>query len=570
MTSLLPAAVRAAVATAAALLVLAGPAAAQPPSTGTATEGRQVAGAGQHVDALYPVVEDRRLVVKAMAPGGITEPEKLVLHVPDVPSARVGLPAGYEFLGPAGSPAWITAQTQNPDVVWPGWSTEGIGKGVLQESVTFTMTGFSYAGPAAAPRFAVTSAGGLTGEKVSKVFVPGSLFTKVAMGPRGHQHAAWAFTAPGTYDIDFTVSAKLADATPVVDQATVRVVVGALDQASGVTARVAVPEAHNEAAGLALTPDKVDGEYFTGQTIKIMATGKAVIDGAAVRWYLKLAGDPAFALVDDQKSAVYTDKPDRALDGAQVYAELLDPAGAVVEKSPTTALRVAALPASTTVLTKADKPTYRAGETATITSRQDPPTTDEHYHWYLRKPGADNYVWIPESRDADVTVPITPDLDGAEVTVRLFNADHAALAESAPITLRVDGAPAAPVMVSGGDRPVAVGDTFTATAATTAPAAGFAWFLRKSAENPLEPIADAHAATVEHPVGADWEGAQLVVRALDGAGAPIGEASVPRVRLTAATQENGPGPVLWFGIGGAALAALVLGLVLRGRRSAAR
>ncbi|MFP5020745.1 choice-of-anchor M domain-containing protein [Pseudonocardia phyllosphaerae] len=550
----------------------AAPPAPPAPPAPAATDGRQVEGAGQHVDALYPVMENGKFTLRTETPQGVTDPEKVVLHVPETPSSKVDLPAGYEFLAPAGSPAWITSQTQNPDVVWPGWSTEGIGKKDINGTVAFDLDGFAYAGPSKNPRFAVTGAGGLTGEKTSRLFVPGSLFTEKKLEPGGHEHANWVFTAPGTYDISFTAKAKLPDGKPVSDKATVRFVVGPTEGASGATKPVATPAAHKQTKGVGLTPDKVDGEYFVGQSIIVNAAGTAVPDNAKLRWYLKRTVDPDFVVQPEETAAEYEDKPDRDLDGAQLYAEVLGPNGAPTAKSEPLTLRVAAKPPSTTMTVTPDKPAYRPGETATIASAQNPQTPDEHYHWYLRKRGENKFTWIPESRDVEQKLPITPDMDGAEVTVKLFNADHASLAESAPATLHLEGAPPPEVTVSGGDDTYDTGDTLTATAnSATPPPGGWAWSVRKASETPFAPIPGANGPELSTPVAADWGGAEIRAQALDAAGKPTGEATVPFVKTAdsnpdQASAGGSTGTVVAVVVGVLVVAAAVAAAVLLRRR----
>lgn len=526
--------------------------------------GREVMGAGAHVDALYPEVRDGKLDIRSLTPNGVREPESLVLHIPETDTSHVKLPAGYDFLGPAGTEAWVTTEAQDPSVVWPGWSFEGIGQGLLKGTVKISYTGLSYAGTANAPRFAVTQPGGFDHTKVSQLFVPGSNFTSVSGEVGAHTHATWTFTAKGTYDIGFTVSASLADGTPVSDDATVRFQVGDLADTPAEPVRQADPPATASLQKLTAVPNKVDGEYFVGQTVTLTAMSPAnAAPGSSYRWYATKPGETTPVLDEKQKTATYTEKPTRALDGTSVYVEHLGPDGTVLDKSDPQAISVRALPATTNLTVTADQQSYPVGATASFTSAQNPPTADEHYHWYLRKPGEESYEWIEESRLADQKLPITADLDGAEITARLFNADHAILAESAPLRISVTGAatPAAKVEVSSVKPAYAPGETATFTATGAAPDSVIDWSVRKNGENDYTALGDNHGTTLSQPVDTAWHGSEIRAVVRDRSGAPLGEAMVPIVRVeeAAAREDTSSDTPVGLVIGGVVVLVVLIG-----------
>ncbi|MEK8173058.1 hypothetical protein NKH77_40780 [Streptomyces sp. M19] len=85
------------------------------------------------------------------------------------------------------------------------------------------------------------------------------------------------------------------------------------------------------------------------------------------------------------------------------------------------------------------------------------------------------------------------DLDGARVVARLFNADHAVLAESAPITLSVgekDGGPTAAVEVAQDAERYPAGSkaAFTARVRNAGGDHTVSWSVRQNAENPFTEI----------------------------------------------------------------------------------
>ncbi|MFD7712043.1 choice-of-anchor M domain-containing protein [Streptomyces sp. NPDC059786] len=527
-------------------LALAAPANA---ATGPA-DGRELVGAGQHVDAVYPVVEDGRLDVRSLTDGGEADPDDLALHIPDTKTSRIELPEEYAFLGTPGDDAWISPQTQDKSVVWPGWSFEGIEPGVLKGTVAMDFEGFAYAGEAKSPTFAVTQPGGFGDKKVSQLIVPGSAFTSVSGEVGAHTHANWIFTDQGTYDIDFNVHVTLADGKALEDSATVRFIVGPVPDRQDAPVAQKVRHYSEGTDGLLLTPNKVDAEYFVGQTINLTAASDAAEEDSRYRWYAKKKGESAFTEDPEQDTAVYSTKPDRALDGTQVYAELLKD-GKAAQKSEPTTVHVRALDPTTRLTVTPDRKTYSEGDTARFTSEQNPKTDDEHYHWYLKRQGESSYEWIEESRLADQELPVTAGLDGAQVVARLFDADHAVLAESAPVTLSVEADTDTDAGKAGAASPVSVGidqdaeryaagakATFTAQVRNAGKDYSVSWSVRQNSENPFTEIADVHGRTLEQTVPADWNGAQVLASVKNADGKVVAEGTVPVLKVTAAGKSG--------------------------------
>lgn len=521
--------------------------------------GRTVLGAGQHVDAVYPEVKDGKLEVKTLTPTGVTAPESVALHIPETSTSHTKLPAGYEFLGPEGTEAWVTTEVQDQSVVWPGWSYEGIPSGVLKGTVKTTYDRFSYAGSSTSPRFAVTQPGGFGGTKVSQLFVPGTTFTSVSGETGSHTHATWTFTAPGTYDIAFTVSATLASGTEIKDDATVRFIVGDLGQTPAEPKPVTDPAPTDAIDKLTVVPSKVDAEYFVGQTINLTAISPKSAETDTYRWYTTAPGGDKPVADPEETTSAWSTKPDRAVDGTSVYVERLS-GGKVAETSAPIELHTRGLAPTTALSVTADKQTYAVGDTATFTSKQRPQTEDEHYHWYLKKADEDAYEWIPESRAADQKLPITADLNGAEVTARLFNADHAVLSESPAIRLTV-GASAATLTIA--DTSFTVGEKATLTAEG---ADAVEWSVRKYGENPFT-VVDAQPV-----VDASWNGAEVRAVARDAAGKVTAEASIPAISVAGAdaagnaddgSSSNG---WIWVVVAAVVIVALIVAAVVISRR----
>ncbi|MDR1295090.1 MAG: TIGR03773 family transporter-associated surface protein [Bifidobacteriaceae bacterium] len=153
------------------------------------------------------------------------------------PSSRATLPAGYERIGPAGSQVWQVPQTQDPDLIWLGWSTEALTASNTRGTVSWHLDTVS--GPGTVAIYLT----GAFGEVESMLFAGGAPYAI----PRGvHAHANWVFSAEGIYRITTTQSVTLANGTRSRDTQTMTIAVGDVDpvtatgcsQASGTRAGV--------------------------------------------------------------------------------------------------------------------------------------------------------------------------------------------------------------------------------------------------------------------------------------------------------------------------------------------
>lgn len=129
-----------------------------------------------------------------------------------VPASKKTVPSSsaYAFLGSPGSPVWILPQSQASGILWPGFSTEGVPTGVLQNnSVTAKL--ISVTGPADFSTYTTNSFGSPTVWFDSGNGLPDSRTVSV----NSHSHANWAFEAAGTYTLVFEVTATTSSGTAV-------------------------------------------------------------------------------------------------------------------------------------------------------------------------------------------------------------------------------------------------------------------------------------------------------------------------------------------------------------------
>lgn len=191
----------AAVGIAAAVMVgTAGTASAEPISTG-------------HVDVVDVDYASGALTVQALVNGVERDPATVELVVKNAAKTTVPNSSAYSFLGAPGDPVWILPQTQNANLLWPGWNATDVPGGTFQSN-TLQMSMTSVTGG----ELAIYSTG-LGGPTVLFDNGNGLPDTRpLAVG--AHTHANWAFSSAGTYTVTFRVSGTLTNGTTVFDDAT--------------------------------------------------------------------------------------------------------------------------------------------------------------------------------------------------------------------------------------------------------------------------------------------------------------------------------------------------------------
>lgn len=119
------------------------------------------------------------------------------------PQAMTPVPAdpAFSFLGSPGDPLWLLPQFQDPDLPWPGWSTETLGAAQVEGPVTWRLQGVR--GPG---EFALWTGDGFGDPDVifnSRDGLPDA--TEIPLGT--HAHANWGFSRAGLYCLDLRMSA---------------------------------------------------------------------------------------------------------------------------------------------------------------------------------------------------------------------------------------------------------------------------------------------------------------------------------------------------------------------------
>jgi surface-anchored protein len=136
-------------------------------------------------------------------------PNEAVLGV-DLLAAHTTVPANpqFSFLGTAGSSVWLLPQVQDPALLFLGFGTEELPSGLfVNDQVTLNLLDVRAPGQFSVfetdmfgnPNVIMNSGDGITGAD------------SIVLQAPGHLHVNWAFSAPGTYEVDFNAAGTLAD-----------------------------------------------------------------------------------------------------------------------------------------------------------------------------------------------------------------------------------------------------------------------------------------------------------------------------------------------------------------------
>lgn len=162
-----------------------------------------------HADVLRVSLEGGALKVAVKDDSGDAaverRPEDVLLHAK--PQSRLvltpELPPEFGFLGNVGDAVYLLPEVQEPELLWPGWDTDGVPRGALEgDELAWRL--LSVEGPGAVqlftsdlfglPRIIFNSADGLPDAST--------------MPADTHVHANWAFSRPGLYRLRFDLSGR--------------------------------------------------------------------------------------------------------------------------------------------------------------------------------------------------------------------------------------------------------------------------------------------------------------------------------------------------------------------------
>jgi len=150
--------------------------------------------------------------------GNWREPGNTVLWLK--PESRLTIPDGYGRVAPVGSSVFQIPQTQDPNLVWLGWSTENLTASQVAGPVWLSLN--SVSGPGRVTVYTQNSFGG-----VQEIVFNNGGNRNVGIG--AHSHANWAFTAEGYYRLAFSYTVTHPGGRVTTDQETITIAVGNVD-----------------------------------------------------------------------------------------------------------------------------------------------------------------------------------------------------------------------------------------------------------------------------------------------------------------------------------------------------
>ncbi|MFJ1733643.1 choice-of-anchor M domain-containing protein, partial [Streptomyces sp. NPDC088254] len=179
-----------------------------------------------HVDAIAPrmVNGEFRTLFKDSRTTEVVwrEPRSVIMHL--TTAGELTIPdAGFDFLGAPGDVIYMIPQTQNPEVLWAGWSTEAFRDSDIQG--TFELSLNTLEGPGQLLMFDWD----MFGQAVMKFDSTDGIGDTYPVAAQTHEHSNWAFTEPGVYRLGFTFSATLASGEVVSDTQIFTMAVGDVD-----------------------------------------------------------------------------------------------------------------------------------------------------------------------------------------------------------------------------------------------------------------------------------------------------------------------------------------------------
>ena len=167
-----------------------------------------------HTDTVSAYYESGGLVLQSKADidgelGKRLESRATLFHLVDSSASRQRVPSGtqYGFIGSPGTDFWLAPQTQNHDLIWPGFSTEDPGLRKVLEGGALKVRLLESRGPGKVEVYMQESFG------PKRVFSSSARLPDWSIGVPQHTHMNWAFTKTGTYTLTFEMEAAIGGKT---------------------------------------------------------------------------------------------------------------------------------------------------------------------------------------------------------------------------------------------------------------------------------------------------------------------------------------------------------------------
>ena len=307
---------------------------------------------------------------------------------------------------------------------------------------------------------------------------------------------------------------------------------------------------------------------------QVSITGDKVVDGAATfangeagsftanvstatvldtfQWFVKLPGASEAVPIHGATSATYDFTIAPMHDGTEVSVAVVKPGGALAYgPSAPVAVTVTGIddeePVSTTVTISGLADSYEVGDTMSLTASQDPETGEDHWHWFIKPAGSDAYSVISGELTSSLSRVVAAEDDGASIIARLYDHDHAVIAESAPVVVTVADAAEEPVpttvTISGLEDSYDAGDSMSLTASQD-PDTGedhWHWFIKPAGSDAYSVISGELTSSLSRVVAVEDDGASIIARLYDHDHAVIAESAPVTVKVAAVDVPPVPG-----------------------------
>jgi surface-anchored protein len=281
-----------------------------------------------HADAVEVNYEDGELTLNVKddtsPPPVFRDPADVIFQVLPESANVVPDDPRFAFLGEPGDTVWLLPQTQDPNLLWPGWSTERLRAGVFEgNAVTLTLA--SVAGPGTVTVYNIDAFSNPTVRWRAEdgMVDPDSLVVPI----NTHAHAVWAFDAEGTYTLTFRADATLTSGEEITTgPVDFTFVVGELPG--------------NGHGDVDLTIAGMAGSYKPGDDVTLTAVQEPETGEDNYRWYEVCPGGGGFSVIPDEGEDVYSFTAESDLDGCQYLVRLFDDENEVIAESDPVTLNV--------------------------------------------------------------------------------------------------------------------------------------------------------------------------------------------------------------------------------------
>ncbi len=158
---------------------------------------------------------------------------------------------------------------------------------------------------------------------------------------------------------------------------------------------------------------------------------------------------------------------------------------------------------------------YLYGQSVVLTATTTPATDLDHWHWFIKEPGDQDFEISEFGETAELRLPHSMTWDGAQVYAEIYGHDHEVVGRSDPLTLSFDRLPATTTLLASADQEsYRVGDRaeFSSTQSPATADDHYHWYLRPKGKEYFTWIDGTSEATSALDLTAAHDGAEVIAR----------------------------------------------------------